>query len=79
MILNDSKPTQFTSAQIPLQPGERSEPRYISVVTDGGGLKTVELTPLLEVRVIDAEPRVEIGHYLQILAITHDPPLRHLT
>src|SRR6202034_3054789 len=59
--------------------GDRSEHRFVSVVTDGGGLRMIELTPLVEVRMVDSDQRLEIGHYLQILATTHNPPMRHLT
>ena len=59
--------------------GDRSEHRFVSVVTDSGALRTIELTPLVEVRMADSDQRIEIGHYLQILATTHNPPLRHLT
>jgi hypothetical protein len=59
--------------------GERTERRFVSVITEKGGLRTIELTPLVEVRMVDSEQRVEIGHYLQLLSTTHDPPLRHLT
>jgi len=59
--------------------GERSEKRFVSVVGDGGTLRTVELGPTVEVRLADAGDRVEIGRYLKLLGTTHDPPMRHLT
>ena len=54
------------------------ERRYVTVLSDAGGLRTFELTPSVEVRMVGGENR-EIGRYLQLLAASHDPALRHLT
>jgi hypothetical protein len=59
---------------------ERVERRYVSVVSEAGGLRTFELTPTVEVRLVGGE-RQEIGRYLELLAAnheTHEPSLRHL-
>jgi hypothetical protein len=54
------------------------ERRYVSVISDAGGLRTFELTPSVEVRLTGKENK-EIGRYLQLLATSHNPELRHLT
>jgi len=56
----------------------RVERRYVTVLSDAGGMRTFELTPSVEVRMAGGENR-EIGRYLQLLAASHDPALRHLT
>jgi len=53
------------------------ERRYLSLITDGGGLRSIALTPSVEVRLLGPEKQ-EIGHYLQLLAMSHNPALRHL-
>ena len=56
----------------------RVERRYVSVISDAGGLKTFELTPSVEVRLAGGGGQ-EIGRYLQLLSTSHDPAVRHLT
>jgi len=56
----------------------RVERRYVTVISDAGGMRTFELTPSVEVRMVGGENR-EIGRYLQLLAAGHDSGLRHLT
>jgi hypothetical protein len=54
------------------------ERRYVSLMTDAGGLRTFELTPSVEVRLVGGQ-RQEIGRYLQLLETSHTTPVRHLT
>jgi hypothetical protein len=54
------------------------ERRYVTVVTDAGGLRSFALTPSVEVRMTDGGQQ-EIGRYLSLLAESHEPSLRHLT
>jgi hypothetical protein len=57
---------------------ELVERRYVSVISDAGGLRTFELTPSVEIRLVGGE-RQEIGRYLELLTTSHTPALRHLT
>jgi len=55
------------------------EKRYLSVISDAGGVKTFELTPSVEVKLVGQEHE-EIGHYLQVLSADRAPnTMRHLT
>jgi len=58
--------------------GESGEHRVVTVVTDGGSLRSVELTPSVEVRLVSATEKTEIGKYLEILATSHEDGVRHL-
>jgi hypothetical protein len=54
------------------------EHRILSLVTKASGLRSIELTPSVEVRLTGATQKQEIGRYLQLLATTRDPDVRHL-
>jgi len=55
------------------------EKRYLSVISDAGGVKTFELTPTVEVKLVGQEHE-EIGRYLQVLSADREPnSMRHLT
>lgn len=55
------------------------EKRYLSVISDAGGVKTFELTPSVEVKLVGQEHE-EIGRYLQVLSADREPnSMRHLT
>ena len=58
--------------------GESGERRVVSVVTAGGTLRSVELTPSVEVRMLGTAEKTEIGRYLEILAASHEDGMRHL-
>jgi len=55
------------------------EKRLITVIGDAGEVRTVELTPATEVRLLDADLRKDLARYLELLASTHNQGLRHLT
>jgi hypothetical protein len=53
--------------------------RLITVIGEGGEVRTVELTPATEVRLLDADLHQDVTRYLQLLASTRNQGLRHLT
>jgi hypothetical protein len=53
------------------------ERRFITVVSDAGGLRSFALTPSVEVR-LAGEGKQEIGRYFALLAASHEPSLRHV-
>jgi hypothetical protein len=55
------------------------EKRLITVIGDLGEVRTVELTPSTDVRLLDTGLQKEVTHYLQLLASTRNQGLRHLT
>lgn len=50
-----------------------------TLVTDSGEVRTVEVTPAVSVRVADPDVNREVGHYLSLLASTHQQDLRRMT
>jgi len=55
------------------------EKRLITVVGEGGEVRTVELTSATEVRLLDADLHKDVTRYLELLASTRNQGLRHLT
>lgn len=53
--------------------------RVLTVVGELGDVRTFELTPALNVRLLDAGLHQDLNRYLQMLADTHSQGLRHLT
>jgi hypothetical protein len=64
-------------------PGSDKDPaterRLITVIGDAGEIRTLELTPATEVRLLDADLHTDVTRYLQLLASTRNQGLRHLT
>ena len=59
--------------------GETSvEVEVISVVTDSGEVREIELTPALSVRLAEPELNREVGRYLTLLASERDQDLRRM-
>lgn len=50
-----------------------------TLVSDSGEVRTVEVTPAVSVRVADPDVNREVGHYLSLLASTHQQDLRRMT
>jgi hypothetical protein len=59
------------------QPGE--ERRVITVIGEEGGVRTADLTPTTEVRLLDAGLHQDLTRYLELLANNRNQGLRHLT
>jgi hypothetical protein len=52
---------------------------FLTVISDGGEVRTVELNARTGVRLLDASLHGDVNRYLQILADNHRDGLRHLT
>ena len=59
--------------------GTTLEVDLATVVSDGGEVRSVEITPAVSVRVADPDVNREVGHYLTLLASTHQQDLRRMT
>ena len=59
--------------------GTTLEVDIISVVTDGGEIREVEVTPTTRVRLVDAGMHGEMNRYLSLLASERDQDLRRMT
>ncbi len=53
--------------------------RELAIVTDGGELRTFEVTPRLSVRVLEGDLRGDIRRYLDIVASTRQRDLRRMS
>jgi hypothetical protein len=51
----------------------------ISLVTDAGDLRTVELTPAVSVRIVERDLNEEVGRYLGLLAAAREQDLRRMS
>ncbi len=65
---------------MPTKDGQAGEDRrVITVIGDDGGVRTAELTPTTEVRLLDADLHKDLTRYLELLANNRNQGLRHLT
>src|SRR5467141_2266059 len=51
----------------------------ISLVSDGGEVRTVEVTPSTSVRIAEKDLQVEVGRYLGLIASSRDQDVRRMT
>jgi hypothetical protein len=74
---------RLLNIELIIVPGKDGQPaaekRVITVVSDGGEIRTIELTSATEVRPLDADLHQDVTRYLQLLASTRNQGLRHLT
>ncbi len=66
-----------TSPDTDKQPS--TEKRSITVIGEAGEIRTLDLTPATEVRLLDSDLHTDVTRYLQLLASTRNQGLRHLT
>ena len=53
--------------------------RFVTVVSDSGQVRTIELTPAVSVTLLDTALHTDVTRYLELLASTRNQGLRHLT
>lgn len=65
----------------PQKEGEAAgtEHRFLTVVSEAGQIRTVELTPAVSVILLDTTLHTDVTRYLELLASTRNQGLRHLT
>lgn len=71
-LLSVERKTRFSG-------GTTQEVDLATLVSDGGEVHTVEVTPVVSVRVADPGVNGEVGRYLSLLASTHQQDLRRMT
>lgn len=59
--------------------GGTANHRVLTVVTDAGAIRSLEVTPATSVRILDGDVRHDLDDYLTLLASTQSPQMRHLT
>ncbi|MBW8749696.1 MAG: DUF4139 domain-containing protein, partial [Acidobacteria bacterium] len=63
--------------------GGEDKPRpmaqFLTVVSDGGGVRTIQLNSQTQVRLLDGALHQDLSHYLELLAANRGGGLRHLT
>jgi len=55
------------------------EKRFVTVVSDSGQVRTLELTAAVSVTLLDTSLHTDVTRYLELLASTRNQGLRHLT
>ena len=58
---------------------ETTEQTHISLVSDSGEVRTVEMTPATSVRITEKDLQLEVGRYLGLIASSRDQDLRRMT
>ncbi|WP_263411248.1 DUF4139 domain-containing protein [Terriglobus tenax] len=53
--------------------------QFLTVISEGGGVRTLQLTSQTQVRLLDGSLNQDVAHYLQLLSSTRNQGLRHLT
>src|SRR5438067_10379067 len=51
----------------------------ISLITDGGEVRSVDLNPSTSVRIVEKDLQVEVGRYLGLIASSRDQDVRRMT
>lgn len=51
----------------------------ISLITDGGEVRSVDLNPTTDVRIMDKDLQIEVGRYLNLIASSRDQDVRRMT
>src|SRR5271156_2765963 len=56
-----------------------SETEEISLITDTGEVRTVDLNPATSVRIVDRDLQLEVGKYLSLIASAREQDIRRMT
>jgi hypothetical protein len=59
--------------------GGEANHRVLTIVTDAGAIRSLEVTPATSVRILDGGLRRDLDEYLALLASTQSQQVRHLT
>ncbi len=59
--------------------GGTANHRVLTIVTDAGAIRSIEVTPATSVRIVDGDLRRDLDDYLTLLASTQSRQTRHLT
>ncbi|HEV8075370.1 MAG TPA: carboxypeptidase regulatory-like domain-containing protein [Candidatus Acidoferrum sp.] len=55
------------------------ETEEISLITDAGEVRSVDLNPATSIRILDADLKLEVGRYLGLIAASRDQDVRRMT
>lgn len=55
------------------------ETEEISLITDNGEVRSVDLNPATSIRILDSDLRLEVGHYLGLVASARDQDVRRMS
>ena len=67
--------------QLPAKDGAApiTDHRYVTVISEAGLVRTLELTPTVSVTLLDTALHLDVNRYLELLASNRNQRLRHLT
>ena len=63
----------------PTESAPSTEKHFLTVASDSGAVRTFELTPATEVRLLDTALHADLTRYLELIAGNRNQGLRHLT
>ena len=63
----------------PTESAPSTEKHFLTVASDSGAVRTFELTPTTEVRLLDTALHTDVTRYLELIAGNRNQGLRHLT
>jgi hypothetical protein len=55
------------------------ETEEISLITDAGEVRSVDLNPATSIRILDGDLKIEVGRYLALIASSRDQDVRRMT
>src|SRR5260221_7501157 len=55
------------------------ETEEISLITDAGEVRSVDLNPATSIRILDSDLKLEVGRYLSLIAASRDQDVRRMT
>ena len=77
--LRELAPKNEPGADSPARAEPAQSHRFVTVVSDGGQVRTLELTGGVSVTLLDTALHTDVTRYLELLASTRNQGLRHLT
>jgi hypothetical protein len=63
----------------PTENAPATERRFLTVISDAGAVRSIELTSSTQVRLIDTALHTDLSRYLELIAANRSQGLRHLT
>jgi hypothetical protein len=77
--LREVAPKDEPGADSPARATPAQSHRFVTVVSDSGQVRTLELTAAVSVTLLDTALHTDVTRYLELLASTRNQGLRHLT
>ncbi|QNI38058.1 DUF4139 domain-containing protein [Edaphobacter albus] len=70
---------EIRSVPGPTENSPAAEKRFLTVISDSGAIRSLELTPSTQVRLLDSSLHSDLSRYLELIAANRSEGLRHLS